>query len=250
MPEKIVAGNWKMNTLPEQGLTLSESVLGALPEILGCKVILCPPFTHLDRVIRLLKGTSVLPGSQNVSAYKQGAYTGEVSADMLAAMGIQYSIVGHSERRQYFSERGDTLKNKLVRLKEVGIIPIFCVGETLEERESGQEGTVVLTQLNEALPETLENSTELVVAYEPVWAIGTGKTASPEQASEMHGVIRQDLIHRYGSSIGGEISILYGGSVKPDNAAELFSMDDIDGGLIGGAALNAADFISIIKAFK
>jgi len=248
MPEKIVAGNWKMNTLPADGVSLAQAVLAQLPRETNCRVILCPPFLHLEHIAALLNGTSVQLGAQNVSAHTQGAYTGEISADMLAALGLTYTIVGHSERRQYFGEKGAALKEKMLRLNEVGIIPIFCVGETLQEREAGKESDVVLGQLRESLPETLEGAGKLVLAYEPVWAIGTGKTASPEQASAMHGVIRGEMISRYGKEIGAEISILYGGSVKPDNAAQLFGMPDIDGGLIGGAALHPEHFSAIVQA--
>lgn len=252
MRKRIVAGNWKMHKKLEDGLSLARDIRVRLEG--RCseekEVIVFPPFIHLAGIAELLNGlTGFHSGGQNCHHKKEGAYTGEISASMLASAGASHVIVGHSERRKYFGEDDALLAAKIDRALEEGLTPVFCCGETLEERESGRQFEVVGRQIRKALfhlPE--EKIRKLHIAYEPVWAIGTGKSASPEAASEMHAFIRSQLSGKYGRESAEAISILYGGSVKPGNAAGLFAMPDIDGGLIGGASLQAADFEAIFNA--
>lgn len=242
MRKKIVAGNWKMNkTLNEAQLLLSElkNINTTKVDVITCVPF---PFLHLD------KNPMIKKGAQNVSEYINGAHTGEVSAEMLQSMGVEYCIVGHSERRKYFHEGDNALLEKLIRLLENNITPIFCIGEQLEEREHEKHFEVIKHQLEVAFRLNEDDFKKLVIAYEPVWAIGTGKTATNEQAEEIHAFIRNEIKIHFNENTAQSTSILYGGSCNAKNAAGLFSMPNIDGGLIGGASLNAPDFIAIINA--
>ena len=250
MRKKIVAGNWKMNTLPAEGVELAKGVAAGKGEDCDCvNFIVCPPFTHLHSVIETLKGSNIAVGAQDCATETKGAYTGEVSAQMIAALGCQYVILGHSERRQYYGETSETLNKKMARAYENNLTPIYCVGENLEEREAERHYDVVKAQIEEVVFNlTEEQFAKLVIAYEPVWAIGTGKTATADQAEEIHAYIREVLRSKFGVA-AEECPILYGGSCKPSNAGEIFSKENVDGGLIGGAALKAEDFLGIGKAF-
>ena len=248
---KIVAGNWKMNTTVEQGLALSKSLTERIAELpQGVTVVIAPPYPHLYPVGLQLEGSGIELGAQNCATHQKGAYTGEVSAEMLASTGCKYVILGHSERREYYGEDALLLTQKLAQALLVGLTPIFCIGERLEEREAGRHFEVIASQLKEViLALNPSDFSKVVIAYEPVWAIGTGKTATAEQAQEVHEYIRKTLAETFGA-LAAQTPILYGGSCKPSNAAELFAQDDIDGGLIGGASLQADDFLAIAKAFK
>ncbi len=253
MRKHIVAGNWKMNKSFEEADELIDELMSKLEEVSlprDEQVIICPPFPFLEMASDYANDSYFMVGAQNVADHESGAYTGEVSARMLASCEIDYCIVGHSERRAYYGETDQTVAAKVDLLLANGLKPIVCVGEVLEEREAGRQFDVVKTQVEGGLfhldAEQIKN---IVIAYEPVWAIGTGKTATPEQAQEMHAHIRSLLANRWGKEVADEISILYGGSCKPSNAKELFACPDIDGGLIGGASLKADDFMGIITAF-
>ncbi len=239
-----------MNTLPQEGVALAKGVAAGKGEVCdSVNFIVCPPFTHLQSVVETLKGTNIAVGAQDCATETKGAYTGEVSAEMIAALGCEYVILGHSERRQYYGETSETLNKKMARAYENNLIPIYCVGENLEEREAGRHFEVCKQQLEEVVFNlTEEQFKKLVIAYEPVWAIGTGKTATAEQAEEIHAYIREVLRTKFGAA-AEECAILYGGSCKPSNAGEIFSKENVDGGLIGGAALKAEDFLGIGKAF-
>ncbi len=247
---KIVAGNWKMNTLPKEGVALATSVVNTTKDIANdVELIIAPPFTHLSEVVAAVKGSGVEVAAQNCSDKVSGAYTGEVSAAMLSDMGVKYVIIGHSERREYYGEGNALLTAKMERVFESGLVPIYCVGERLSEREEGREFEIVRSQLEEALFGFGDREiASLVIAYEPVWAIGTGLTASAEQAEEMHRYIREVMCEKFGELANG-MPILYGGSCKPDNAKELFANENVNGGLIGGASLKSDDFIAIAKSF-
>jgi len=211
--------------------------------------IVAPPFTHLSEIVKLSRGTGIGVGAQNCAAEAKGAYTGEVSAEMIASLGVEYVILGHSERRQYYGETSETLNKKMAQAYANNLTPIYCVGENLEEREAGKHFDVVRQQVEEVVFNlTPEQFSKLIIAYEPVWAIGTGKTATADQAQEIHAYIRKVLAEKFGDA-ANETVILYGGSCKPANAAEIFAKEDVDGGLIGGAALKADDFIAIGKGF-
>lgn len=250
--QKIAAGNWKMHkTITEaQGLaqeirTMSESEL-----MNDAKLMVFPPFIHLQALAKQMEGSNILVGAQNMNQFEQGAYTGEISASMLTSIGVYTTLVGHSERRQYYNETNASCGAKITTALKHDITPVYCIGETLEERESGRHFDVVESQLKEALTGlSKDDLLKCIMAYEPVWAIGTGKTASAEQANEMHIHIRKVLADLSDADTANSISILYGGSVKPDNAKALFAMSDIDGALIGGAALNARDYMDIAKSF-
>ena len=250
MRKKIVAGNWKMNTLPAEGVKLAKELTEGRAGVCSCvNFIVCPPFTHLSMVAEALKGTDIALGAQNCAAEAKGAYTGEVSAQMIASLGCKYVILGHSERRQYYGETSETLVKKMAQAYANGLTPIYCVGENLEEREAGKHFDVVKAQIEEVVFGLDDKQYDnLVIAYEPVWAIGTGKTATAEQAQEIHAYIRKVLASRFGSK-AENTPILYGGSCKPSNAKEIFAKEDVDGGLIGGAALVASDFLAIGKSF-
>lgn len=252
MRKKIVAGNWKMNkTLEESQLLASEIVNMANSEVSSdVTVVVCPPFLSLASVGSLAKGSKVKLGAQNCYSKASGAYTGEISVDMLKSVGVQFVILGHSERREYFGESNAFLAEKVNIVLNAGLTPIFCCGETLSQREKGIHKEFVNSQLTESLFHlSKEEFSKVVIAYEPIWAIGTGVTASTAQAQEMHEVIRKHFAGKYGNEVAENTSILYGGSAKPDNAKELFACKDVDGGLIGGASLKSRDFIDIIKSF-
>jgi triosephosphate isomerase (TIM) len=244
MRRKLVVGNWKMHGSHQGNAELLAGILGARP--FGGDVAVCVPFPYLSEAAVTLSGTDVRWGAQDCSAHEQGAYTGEVSAAMLGEFGCRYVIVGHSERRAYHAESDQLVADKAKAALARGVTPIVCVGETLAQREAGETEVVVKRQLS-AVIHTLGHCVgEMVVAYEPVWAIGTGKVATPEQAQAVHAVLRAQL--RAAAAHADTMTLLYGGSVKPDNAAILFAQADIDGGLIGGAALKAADFVAICRA--
>ena len=249
MRSKIVAANWKMNLTFGEAESLVDDILDRLDEQdeLNCEVIICPPFPYLELLTDFeFDEQRFNVGAQNCSAFDMGAYTGEVSAKMLKSIDVDYCIVGHSERRKYFGESNETLVEKVNRLIENNMSPIFCVGEVLEEREAGRHFEVVKEQLEKGLFHLDGDAIyDTIIAYEPVWAIGTGKTATPEQAQEMHAYIRSLVKERYDQAAADDIRILYGGSCNAQNATELFSQPDVDGGLIGGASLKADDFVSI-----
>ena len=251
MRKKIVAGNWKMNTTVPEGVELAKAVVAASAAVpADVKLIVATPFTHLCPVAAVVAGTRVGLSAENCADKEKGAYTGEVSAAMLASAGCQYTILGHSERRQYYGETDEKLVEKTRLALANGLDVILCVGENLEEREAGRHFDVCKTQIENVLFQfSAEDLGHIIVAYEPVWAIGTGKTATADQAEEIHAFIRKTIAAKFGSQAAEEISILYGGSCKPSNAKELFAQKDIDGGLIGGAALKADDFIGIAVSF-
>jgi triosephosphate isomerase len=251
MRSKIVAGNWKMNKNLEEAQSLTSEIMSMVADEVksDTKIVLCTPFPYLLTVKNQL-GTHarISVGAQNCSEHDSGAYTGEVSAGMIKSLGVPYVIIGHSERRQFFGEDGKLLSQKTDKVLANGLTPIFCCGEPLEIREKGTHEALVKKQMEEALFHlTADAIQKVVIAYEPVWAIGTGKTATSQQAQDMHAMIRKYLTERYGKDVAENISILYGGSVKPDNARELFSCPDVDGGLVGGASLKSRDFVEIIK---
>ncbi len=250
MRKEIVAGNWKMNKNLEEGIDLAQKITTHIKNKTNDRlVILCPPFIHLNKLSKIINNTSVFLGAQNCASKASGAYTGEISAEMIASTGAKYVIIGHSERRTIFNEQDDTLNKKVKLALENNLIPIFCIGELLEEREQNIQESVIQEQLKKGVFDLSENDfNKLVIAYEPVWAIGTGKTATPEQAQEMHKFIREQIAQKYSKDTAENTTILYGGSCKPSNAAELFKNPDVDGGLIGGASLKAEDFLGIINA--
>lgn len=247
--QHIVAGNWKMNKTYEEGRDLAQEIVDQLQPS-DTLVVLASPFIHLKNISGIVKDVSNLfIGAQNCHQEEKGAYTGEISAEMLQSIGVDYVIIGHSERREYFGETDELLAKKVDAVLAKGMRPIFCCGEKLEVREAKGHEALVAVQLEKALfhlsPEAF---TQVVIAYEPVWAIGTGKTASPEQAQEMHHHIRQLISKKYGPGIADQTSLLYGGSCNPGNAKSLFSQPDVDGGLIGGASLKAGDFVAIVNS--
>jgi triosephosphate isomerase len=251
MRKKIVAGNWKMNTTVAEGLALAKGIVEKVEEVpADVTLVVAPPFTHLTSVAQVLEGTPIQLSAQNCADEPKGAFTGEVSAAMLKDAGCAYTILGHSERREYYGETSAKLVKKMALAFENGLDVIFCVGEKLAERQEGNHFDVVATQISEVLfTLTAEQMAHVVVAYEPVWAIGTGVTATAAQAQEIHGFIRNTLSAHFGEEVAESTTILYGGSCKPSNAKELFACPDIDGGLIGGASLKAGDFVAIAKAY-
>ncbi len=238
MRKRIIAGNWKMNMTKAQAKTFMQELL-PLCENAKCEIVLCVPFTDIHRVYKLAIGSDIKVGAQNVAWADKGAFTGEISAEMLKEVGAEYVIIGHSERRAYFGETDETVNMRLVQALKNGLKPIVCVGETLAQRESGKTEEVLLEQIQKGLKGISE---EVIIAYEPVWAIGTGKTATPEMANETIGFIRKEA-----EKLIGEISVLYGGSMNAANAQSLLDMPEIDGGLIGGASLKPQDFYKIIN---
>ncbi len=247
MKKYVVAGNWKMNKLPSETAAfikeLAPKVEGAVAE-----VVACVPYTSLAAAIEAAKGTCIKIGAQNLHFEDSGAFTGEVSADMLVDMGVEYVIIGHSERRQYFAETDVTVNKKVIKALEKGLKPIVCVGESLEEREQGITIDLIRSQVKIAFMNvSAEDMAKCIIAYEPIWAIGTGKTATDEQANEVCAAIRVVVRELYGDSVADGLVIQYGGSVKPSNAAALFGMSDIGGGLVGGASLKSDDFAGIVK---
>jgi triosephosphate isomerase len=247
MARKLVIGNWKMNgTLASNTRLLREIRADATIQTSQIDAAVCVPFLHVPEAQVILMDSALKLGVQDISAFRDGAFTGEISADMAAEFGVQYAVVGHSERRIYHGETPKTVGEKALRAIEAGITPVVCVGETLQERERGGARETVEIQLQAALESlTIDQARGLVLAYEPIWAIGTGRSASPQQAQEMHGFLREVLRSRAESI--ANLTILYGGSVKPSTAAELFAQDDIDGALVGGASLEAAQFLDIIR---
>ena len=249
MRKKIIAGNWKMNKTVSEAQNLAAAIKRDLDSEAKVDVVLCPPFTAISAVSQAVSGTQIAVGAQNMHYEPSGAYTGEISAEMLREQYCRYVILGHSERRQFFGETDASVNKKTVAALAAGLKPIVCVGETLEEREADRIEDVIRTQINGGLAGLSEaDMKNVVIAYEPVWAIGTGKTASPEQAQEVHAFIRSLLVGLSSQATADTVRIQYGGSMKPNNAAELLSNPDIDGGLIGGAALDAPSFIGIVKA--
>ncbi len=250
MRTPIIAGNWKMNMTPNETMRLIEE-LKPLIQNEACTVVVCPPACCLLLARDALSGSEIHLGAQNVHWEKSGAYTGEVSVDMLKELGVEYVIVGHSERRQYFGETDETVKRRARAALSGGITPIICVGETLDERERALTADVVCTQTEKALSLfTAEEAANVVLAYEPIWAIGTGQNATSAQANETIGVIRNKVRELFGSAAADSVRILYGGSMKGSNAHELMAAEEIDGGLIGGASLKAADFAAVVHYDK
>ena len=249
MRKKIVAGNWKMNTLLKDGMELARAVEKLeMEKTSDVLVIIAPPSTHLSKVSELIGNVKL--SAQNCASEASGAYTGEISPGMLVSAGVEYVIIGHSERRSYFNEDNELLNKKVKLALSEGLKPIYCCGEVLEERKSGKLFKVVKEQLEVGLKDlTNEEIGKVLIAYEPVWAIGTGEVATPEQAQEMHKFIRDLLTELFDSQVADDMPLLYGGSCKPSNAAELFANGDVDGGLIGGASLKAEDFIAIVNAY-
>jgi len=247
----FIAGNWKMNKTPEEGKELASEIASIVSKDASVDVVVCPTFTALDRVSQSIEGSAVKLGAQNLYPKSSGAYTGEISPEMLRAVFAKYAILGHSERREYFGETDAFVNDKVKFALENLISPILCIGETLEEREANETLEVVKTQLLGGLEGVSgEQMGSVVIAYEPVWAIGTGKTATPEMAQEVHASIRALLNEKYGEAIGEKVRVLYGGSMKPANAADLLAQKDIDGGLIGGASLEAKSFCDLVAAAK
>lgn len=252
MRRNIVAGNWKMNKSFPQADDLINNIAEQLRKLdtSDVDVIVCPPFPYLELVSDISEDGDCFTGAQNVSQFDDGAYTGEVSATMLKSLGVDYCIVGHSERRKYFHESDQDVAQKIDKLLQQDITPIICVGESLQDREAGKYFDVIRTQVEQGIFHlTDDNMQKCIIAYEPVWAIGTGKTATKEQAQEVHAFIRQLITDKYSDDVAQEVSILYGGSCNPKNAKELFAMKDVDGGLIGGASLRSNDFIEIACSF-
>jgi len=252
MRKQIVAGNWKMNKNVQESTQLANEIVTKVSELslVNTRVIVAPTFVNLSGVFSATTGSNVEVAAQNMHQAKSGAFTGEISAEMLTSLGLKIVILGHSERREYFGETDAILAEKVNTALENKLEVIFCFGEVLEDRKSNNHFNVVESQIKNGLFQ-LEPSawSNIVLAYEPVWAIGTGETASPEQAQEMHAFIRKIVADKYNQEIANNVSILYGGSVKPSNAKEIFSKEDVDGGLIGGAALNSEDFVALVKSF-
>jgi triosephosphate isomerase (TIM) len=252
MRPMIIAGNWKMFKTLSESTDLLNGLIAAMPVLpSNITVVVCPPFTSLGAAAELLKNSPVALGAQNMSPFDEGAYTGEVSAKMLLSVGCSYVILGHSERRQYFSESNELINQKAKKALAAGLRPIVCVGELLSEREAGVTFQIVSTQIKGVLLGiSPDDMARVVIAYEPIWAIGTGRTATPQQAQEVHQHIRKLVAQQYDWSLAERLVIQYGGSVKPDNAAEILAQNDVDGALVGGACLKADSFASIIKAAR
>jgi len=244
----LIAGNWKMYKTASEAVTLVQTIKAAVHTVSNVGIVICPPFTALSEVSKLLKDTAIELGAQNMYSAPEGAFTGEISPTMLKDVGCRYVILGHSERRQYFKEDDILIHEKVKTALKYSLVPIVCVGETLAEREAKNHFDVVKTQFDESLGRLEKDDvSKVVIAYEPVWAIGTGKTASPDQAEQMHSYIRRLLNEKFGQEIGNRIPILYGGSVKPDNTRSLMEKPNIDGALVGGASLKAESFAQIIQ---
>ena len=252
MRKQIVAGNWKMNKNVQESIQLADEIVGNVKglSLENTRVIITPTFINISEVLKVTEGSVVEVAAQNMHQAKSGAYTGEISAGMLTSLGLKSVILGHSERREYFGETDAILAEKVDAALANGLEAIFCFGEVLEDRKSDNHFNVVESQIKNGLFHLEASAWEnIVLAYEPVWAIGTGETASPEQAQEMHAFIRKIVADKYNADVAENVSILYGGSVKPENAKEIFSKEDVDGGLIGGAALNSDNFIALVKSF-
>lgn len=250
MRKKVIAGNWKMNMLPDATIKFIDELIPLVKDT-DNEVILCVPYTDLFYALLTAQNTNIKIGAQNMHWEESGAYTGEVSGQMLKSIGVEYVIIGHSERRQYFAETDETVNQKLISALNCDLKPIVCVGETLEQRENGEAKNVVTKQIELALRNiTDEQVANTIIAYEPIWAIGTGKTATKEDADEMIGTIREKISNSYRQSTADRVIIQYGGSVKSSNASELFSMPNIDGGLVGGASLKPEEFSKIVNYNK
>ncbi len=247
MRKKVIAGNWKMNMLPDAAIRFIDELIPLVKNTEN-EVVLCVPYTDLFYSLLAAQNTNIKIGAQNMHWEENGAYTGEVSGRMLKSIGVEYVIIGHSERRQYFAETDETVNKKIKSAFKYGLKPIVCVGETLAQREEGKAIEIVTNQIEKALEGLTENQAEnTIIAYEPIWAIGTGKTATKEDANEMTKAIREKISYLYGQMVANRVIIQYGGSVKSSNAKELFSMSDIDGGLVGGASLDATEFAKIVN---
>lgn len=248
----IIAGNWKMNKTLSEAQTLADEIKSRVGSISGVDMVLCPPFINLETVQRVIRLSSIKLGAQNMYLQKSGAFTGEISADMLKSVGCTYVILGHSERRQYFNETNEIVNQKVKFALQNGLIPIMCCGETLAQREKNETFKVIEEQIIQGLQnlssDIIQDNKELVIAYEPIWAIGTGKVATPDQAQEVHAFIRQKLAHIFSVEIADKIRIQYGGSVTPDNIKDLIIQTDIDGALVGGASLKADSFATLITS--
>ena len=250
MRKPIIAGNWKMNMTPSQAKELVTDLIPLVKDA-ACDVVVCPPYVDIALVAELVKGTNIQVGAQNIHWAEKGAFTGEISAAMLKEAGAAYAIIGHSERRQYFGETDATVNSRTKAALAAGIVPIICVGESLEQRETGETDAVVSGQVKADLADIPgEAVAGLVIAYEPIWAIGTGKTATDEQANETIGLIRETIASLYGQAVADQVRIQYGGSMNPKNVKGLMAQPQIDGGLIGGASLKAADFAQVVNYDK
>ena len=250
MRKPIIAGNWKMNMTPSQAKELVTDLIPLVKDA-ACDVVVCPPYVDIALVAELVKGTNIQVGAQNIHWAEKGAFTGEISAAMLKEAGAAYAIIGHSERRQYFGETDATVNSRTKAALAAGIVPIICVGESLEQRENGETDAVVSGQVKADLADIPgEAVAGLVIAYEPIWAIGTGKTATDEQANETIGLIRETIASLYGQAVADQVRIQYGGSMNPKNVKGLMAQAQIDGGLIGGASLKAADFAQVVNYDK
>ena len=250
MRKPIIAGNWKMNMTPSQAKELVTDLIPLVKDA-ACDVVVCPPYVDIALVAELVKGTNIQVGAQNIHWAEKGAFTGEISAAMLKEAGAAYAIIGHSERRQYFGETDETVNSRTKAALAAGIVPIICVGESLEQREKGETDVVVSGQVKADLADIPgEAVAGLVIAYEPIWAIGTGKTATDEQANETIGLIRETIASLYGQAVADQVRIQYGGSMNPKNVKGLMAQPQIDGGLIGGASLKAADFAQVVNYDK
>jgi triosephosphate isomerase len=249
MRKFVIAGNWKMHKTNTEAEQLAEAIKGKTTSIEKTQMIICPPATALTTVSSVVKGSQIAVGAQNMYWEDQGAFTGELSSEMIKSTGATYVILGHSERRQYFSETDETVNKKALHALRTNLNPIVCIGESLEQREQGITNDVIDKQINGALKDvTADQMTRIILAYEPIWAIGTGKTATPDQAQDVHAFIRSKLQTMYDAATSNSVIIQYGGSVKPTNASELLSQEDIDGALVGGACLEAESFSGIINA--
>jgi len=248
MRKPLIAGNWKMYKTSQEAINLVNTIKAGVHAVSDCDVVICPPFTLLGTVNGLLDATGISLGAQNMYLEKEGAFTGEISPLMLKDLGCRYVILGHSERRQYFHETDELINKKVKAALAFSLVPIVCVGETLPEREAGQAKETVKKQFDGTFKDlTVDQFEKLVIAYEPVWAIGTGKTATPEQAQEMHAFLRELLVKRTNKELASKIRILYGGSIKPENIEGIMHEPDVDGGLVGGACLKAESFIQIVR---
>lgn len=245
---KLIAGNWKMNCTVAESENLIKAILNGAKTVKGIKIVVCPPFTSLPNVAKILKGKKIELGAQDLSEFDDGAFTGEISGKMLKSLGVKYVIVGHSERRQFFRETSEIVRTKAKQALKNGLSPIICIGETIKERQLHQTQEIVQQQLTASTAGIAESELKkAIIAYEPVWAIGTGKTATPEMAQEVHTYIRS-ILSKMSPKLAQSIPIIYGGSVKPENATGLMRQPDIDGALVGGASLDAKSFISILRA--
>lgn len=244
----VIAGNWKMNKTGAEGKTFVEEFIPKVKDINNVEIVVCPTYTALEAVVEAAKGSNVKVGSQNIHWAESGAFTGEISAEMLKAIGVEYVIIGHSERRQYFGETDATVNQRIKAALAANLTTMFCIGEVLEDRESGNTNSILDVQIRNGLVDISDSDMDsIIVAYEPVWAIGTGKTATPEMAEETHAFVRSVLIDMFGQEVADKVRIQYGGSMKAANSAELVGQENIDGGLIGGAALEAESFYQLIK---